>query len=340
LSNKISNAKRLSYEHVKNEFEIRGCVLLSKEYNGTYDLLDYICECGNKSNVTYNSFIYSNVRCEECGKKKFKEKLGLSYEYVKEQFENAGCKLLSDHYINSNTLLDYICSCGNVSKISYDNFRDGHRCYECSGKTAWDYEKVKQYFEDNGCILLSTEYHSANDKLDYICECGNEHSIKLSMFLYGRRCKKCGIEKITGENNWNWNGGISTILQYFRQRTLKWKKDSMFHSNYKCVITGKRFNVIHHLHGFDQIINEAFANLNITKREKVNEYNDEELNVLSDEIIRLHEKYPLGVCFTDEIHEEFHKLYGYGKNTPEQFYEFYRMKTGKEYKQQPLNNAI
>jgi hypothetical protein len=340
FKNTISKAKKLSYEFVKKEFEKRNCILLSTEYNGSNEKLKFICECGNEGETTYNNFIHADVRCSECYKRKFREKIGLSYEYVKEQFEKSGCKLLSTEYINSNTLLDYKCSCGNISKISYDNFRAGHRCYECSGKTKWNYEIVKNYFNENGCVLLSKEYKTANHKLDYICSCGNHSSIKFSMFLEGHRCKKCGIEKITGENNWNWNGGISTILQYFRQRTIDWKKDSMFNSNYKCIITGEKFDVIHHIYGFDQIIDEVFSNFNIVRREIINEYSDEEIELLTQEIIRLHAIYPLGVCLTDQMHDEFHKIYGYGKNTPEQFYEFYRMKTGKEYNQQPLNNAI
>lgn len=34
---------------------------------------------------------------------------------VSQMFKDANCELLSKEYINSNTLLDFKCSCGNIS---------------------------------------------------------------------------------------------------------------------------------------------------------------------------------------------------------------------------------
>jgi uncharacterized protein YlaI len=45
------------YEDVAKIFEENNCVLLSKEYINQYKKIDYICECGNKSQITLKNFI-------------------------------------------------------------------------------------------------------------------------------------------------------------------------------------------------------------------------------------------------------------------------------------------
>lgn len=58
------------------------------------------------------------------------------------------------------------------------------------------YEEVRKVFEDNGCVLLSTEYKRSKDKLRYICTCGNESEITFDKFKSGQRCRNCRNESI------------------------------------------------------------------------------------------------------------------------------------------------
>lgn len=58
------------------------------------------------------------------------------------------------------------------------------------------YEEVRSVFEDNGCVLLSTEYKRSKDKLRYICKCGNESEITFDKFRAGQRCWECRNEAI------------------------------------------------------------------------------------------------------------------------------------------------
>ena len=60
-------------------------------------------------------------------------------------------------------------------------------------------EEIKQAFEKEGYILLSTEYINAHNKLDYICPKGHRHSITWSKFNTGRRCPKCSGQIMTFE---------------------------------------------------------------------------------------------------------------------------------------------
>ena len=45
--------KKLTYEYVKNYFIEQNCVLLETEYKSNKNLS---CYCGNKSEITFNSF--------------------------------------------------------------------------------------------------------------------------------------------------------------------------------------------------------------------------------------------------------------------------------------------
>ncbi|OHD25758.1 MAG: hypothetical protein A2Y34_05515 [Spirochaetes bacterium GWC1_27_15] len=51
------------------------------------------------------------------------------------------------------------------------------------------------------------------------------------------------------------------------------------------------------------------------------DYTNEELELIEQQFILIHNKYPLGVCLTKNIHDLYHNLYG-NDNTPEQFEEF------------------
>ena len=55
------------------------------------------------------------------------------------------------------------------------------------------YDFVKQYFEDNGCKLLTTEYVTTNTRMPYLCSCWNESVISFSNFKSGKRCKNVQV---------------------------------------------------------------------------------------------------------------------------------------------------
>lgn len=64
-------------------------------------------------------------------------------------------------------------------------------------RTKWTYELVKEYFENHGCKLLSTEYKRSKEKLKYICSCGNVADIAFDKFRQGQRCAACKHSRIS-----------------------------------------------------------------------------------------------------------------------------------------------
>lgn len=57
------------------------------------------------------------------------------------------------------------------------------------------YEYVKNYFKNQGHVLLSTEYIRGCDKLEYICPEGHKNSMSFENFKRGKRCPICSKKK-------------------------------------------------------------------------------------------------------------------------------------------------
>lgn len=118
------------------------------------------------------------------------------------------------------------------------------------------------------------------------------------------------------------NSSYNDLSEYIRRNNLEWKEKSMKNCNYKCVLTGNRFDDIHHIYGLNLILKETLKDLNINIKETMDDYTDQELRLILDAFRTKQNNYPLGVCLTSDIHKQFHDKYGYGNNTIEQWNEF------------------
>lgn len=254
---------------------------------------------------------------------------------IRNEFEKHGIMLLDCQIYKSNKQkLKFICLShlnANVQEMSYDHFQSKKvkGCKFCgidfrAKEQKKDYTEIKEFVESIGYTLLSNleEYKNIKTILKILCDKHGEIEISYSNLYTRKRCPKCGFDLQSGENHHSWNGGITESRKHLREKLSQWKLDSMKNCDFCCVITGEKIFEIHHLQGFDLILIEALNNLKLTLKDKIKDYDSESLTLLESEVINLHYKYPLGVCLKKDIHTLFHKLYGYGKNTPEQFYEF------------------
>lgn len=96
----------------------------------------------------------------------------------------------------------------------------------------------------------------------------------------------------------------------------------MINCEYKCFLTGNRFDDIHHIHGLNLILNETLMELNIKFKQSMDDYTEKELKDILELFRENQSKYPLGVCLFKNVHTLFHNKYGYGNNTQEQWNEF------------------
>ena len=248
-----------------------------------------------------------------------------SFDFIKEEFFKKGLLLEEQEYRNAHQKLSFRCEKHinhGVQYITYSIFKKGNFCCKICRRLAQSernrlpLDKVKQMFFDRGYKLVTDTYKNNNTKLPYVClkHSGNVQYITLNGLIRGTGCKECYFEKTYK--------GIAPLRHLLRNRIGEWRRQSIDNANGKCAITGEKYDVVHHLYSFNTILIDALNELNINLRNKVSDYSSEEIELLSNKVIELHKKHPLGVCLTKETHSLFHSLYGYGYNTPEQFEEF------------------
>ncbi len=222
--------KKLTYEYVKGYFKKQGCELLEEEYKNVDTKMRYICECGDISEISFDKFKQGR-RCKKCGIEKMANTKRLSFQYVYDFFKKYNCELLEKTYKNANTPIKYKCACGNISKISFDSFRRGARCFKCgvlkhSGKNHPNYNPK-----------LTDEEREENKNRH-----GDFNNIKWRKEVYERdnyTCPKCsqrgGILNAHHIANWADNKELRFILP--NGITMCKNCHNQFHKKY-----GKRNN--------------------------------------------------------------------------------------------------
>lgn len=267
--------------------------------------------------IPKGSHIKVEVQCDYCGAILHKP----YFKYIA-QNEKSIVKKDCCNKCKGKKTSDYMMITYGVSHNSkLDSFKEG-----VSNKNRIDDEEVLKAFESLDYIMLN-KYIRYAEPIDFICRKHSDLGVQTTTFCivknYQSGCKACRYEKISGENYYNWQGGVTNIYNYLRGKLGKWKKDSLDKANYKCSISNTEENlVVHHIYNFHNIIHEALNNLNLNVLENLDNYSEQELNELTRECLHLHNKYGLGVVISKVLHNKFHAIYGNKNNTYEQFKEF------------------
>lgn len=308
--------RRLTQEFVSSIIESKGSKLLSK-YKWSREKLKVICAlCGNEYWRTYQGILRSEkVLCIKCSnKKRALSKTKYTLDWYKKKAEKVGSEVL----FLDNLYCHYICKCGKKWKSLKSNLWKDNvaiRCKTCGSKLGgsnqklkYDFDTLNKKFEESGCKLITKNFKGVYSKVKFVCKCGNVGEIIIHNFEYGQipRCKKCQIEKIPrGEKHYNWNPDLTEKERRFLngrpQEIDKWYREVYNYWNKICVITGKIQDKntkvsAHHLYSW-------------------NNYKDLRFEVTN------------GVCILTSLHKKFHRIYGYGNNTLEQFQDFFHKET-------------
>lgn len=113
------------------------------------------------------------------------------------------------------------------------------------------------------------------------------------------------------------------LSSYIRAQNSAFHLRKLKEKDFVCQITGDRGDVVlHHIYGFNLILAEAVELSGITLKRNFEDYSIEELQNIYDIFADLQDEYDSTICICKGVHVEFHKQYGYGNNTPDQWEEF------------------
>lgn len=189
------------------------------------------------------------------------------------------------------------------------------------------YVSIKRKAESFGLICFESinKYYS-NDDNKYLSEnymelSNEELALHLNRTPYAieQRLRVLGLHRpieIQKE-------GYKDLNKFIRSRITTWKDNYRRQCNYTCCVTGEHSNiVVHHCRSFNLLLDEAIKKIDFEIKDTFNEYDDVQLELLAKTFIEIQEKYGEYVCISEKIHRLFHKIYGYGNNTIEQWNEF------------------
>lgn len=295
----------------------------------------------NKANESILVYVYDLpprsknlvlVRCDECYKNgkitvfeiewsKYNQKLGDLCDKCKSLIGKKFGKLvvlkeLSEKIGTSNSTV-YLCKCTceneTIIKVRRDALINGNTT-SCGCQHI---EHMKKFGKSRKLDLAEKKFNYltvleeagyANDgKIIWKCrcDCGN------ITFLVGSKIKRglvksCGcINKKKGKEHFNWKQDLPEeirIRKRYGKKYKEWRERVYIRDNYTCQCCNKRGGNLNAHHIFSY-----------TKYPKLR-YEDKN-----------------GITLCEECHYEFHEKYGFKRFTPEDFQEFYFLKTGKEF---------
>lgn len=292
-------------EVLKEEYELKGKTKIRQRRI-------LICKCKKCNNLwkSDSSHTINGSKCPYCSKNSRVSENEFYEICKKNNLTPIG------EYNFSTDLVKVMFEGGYYGKTSYSYLKNGWFPRIFSSKNEFTIDNIRKYIENENrhYDLISKEYISKNSKLEFKCK---KHNILFKMslesFRNGCDCPACAKEKVSGENSYLWRGGSSGISNALRASIFNWRSKSFKKYNNKCDICKRVADVVHHKHKFELILQEAMDDLCFCSKKNMSEYTEEEILLLKNKILILHEKYGLGVALCSSHHNEFHRIYGVKK---------------------------
>lgn len=325
---------------------------LQEKYNGTIEMSGFISikkyahfKCIN-CNTEWDAFAWKIINeqneCKVCFPKKRKERQMLSADKIKSYIESKNCKVNINESVYPSTTLEIKYSCGHTNALSFNTFKKDYGCKKCRIDNfyvnKYPVPELLSILEENELEFIDFPdgYKDGSSKIRYKCK--DEHitirDVKnLVKFPTCKECKIISRTKLqTGSGASSWKGGISKIWVAARRRLDPWHDRSLKASEGICCITGEHCDSldVHHITSFDIIMKEVLLENGFEEGYYLKTYEECNGEEILQKIVKRNDEYGNGACMKKSIHVLYHKIYGHGQNTPEQFEQFkYDIQSGK-----------
>jgi len=188
---------KLTYQYVKSEIEKRKGMLISDEYINNSYKLEIICDKGHTFFISWAG-ISQGQWCRYCRLKEGSQKCMHKYEFIKEEVEKRGGKLITKKHVGCFQKLEILGDCGHTFCLSYAKISSGRWCKFCNKirnkeKLKHTYIFVEKTISDKGGRLLTKEYINNKQKLEILClKCEHIWSVTFADVYCGEKwCPKC-----------------------------------------------------------------------------------------------------------------------------------------------------
>ena len=223
--------RKYRYEDVqKYVSENSNCELLSKEDVSVTKKLKFRCSCGNEFETDFHHFVAQKQRqCPDCGKKKAHKSTRLTLEEINERLSVIGCSYISGDYVNRKSNIPMLCSCGHEKTMRLNTALTNNfsgLCQRCSderfrGWNRFTISQIREACKEKGIELLSSEYRSMKDPLEFKCVCGRTFVTTWEIVsYYGKtRCDLCSSQTSSGER---------AIMKWLEDHGLTYEREKLF----------------------------------------------------------------------------------------------------------------
>ena len=234
-----------------------------------------------------------------------------------------------EDYKGAHQDLPYICIVHKEKGILYRNY-DSIRDLECACKYCnidkrnddkrYTFEFAQEIYKNKNYLLLENTYNNCDENMKYICLKHQFYGIQectlFGALNYQYNCEMCKREILSGENHWNWKGGISSEREVIKSSIEyhKWRKSVFTRDGYTCQCCGKKNTYLeaHHIKNFSDFPELRFDI-------------DNGITLCSD-------------CHSLSKKGSFHNIYTQFNNTREQLEEYIKRHKNGEFNELRLKN--